>query len=184
MPKNAKKNVYKEKEFNIYVLWKFLPAHLKGMQKNDLKLSGYEDPLISKIIKIKNQTEFANYFHIKDLGTLTDWNKRIKKDGITSPSLKTNLNDKFGSIEEKISLPNISKLRSKINKQNKIILLLKEDIIVLKKELDKTRRKKQTKKIVVATSNELSSPASVNTPVEIKLNRPTFIQRVKSLFNF
>lgn len=159
--------VYKEKEFNIYVLWKFLPAHLKGMQKNDLKLSGYDDPLISKIIKIKNQTEFANYFHIKDLGTLTDWNKRIK-DSITSPSLKTNLNDKFGSIEEKISLPNISKLRSKINKQNKIILLLKEDIIVLKKELDKTRRKKHTKKIVVATSNELSSPASINTPVEIK----------------
>ena len=57
MPIIANKSVYKEKEFNNYVLWKFLPAHARGMKKSELAAIGLNDPLIIKLIKIKNQNE-------------------------------------------------------------------------------------------------------------------------------
>lgn len=138
MPKNAKNHVYKEKEFNIYVMWKFLPAHVRGMRKNELINLGVSDPLILKIIKIKNQTEFAKYFHIKDLGTLTDWNNKIKKENTTPPPFMNEYQKQNNNINEKIIIPNVTNLNEIILSQNKIISSLKKENVMLKNKIDKT----------------------------------------------
>lgn len=124
MPNNAKKSVYKEKEFEIYLLWKSLPAHYRNMKKTELESSGFTDPLILKIIKIKNQTEFAKYFHIKDLGTLTDWNNKIKNENLSSNLLPNNFSEQKKEIEIKINEPHIKeidKLKRRIREQEEII---------------------------------------------------------------
>ena len=82
MPNNAKISVYKEKEFEMYALWKSMPAYFRGMKKDQLLSLGFSDPMIQKVVKIKSQTEFAKAFHIKDLGTLTDWNSKIEKNNL------------------------------------------------------------------------------------------------------
>lgn len=46
---------------------------------------GLTDDLVLELLQIKTQTEFSVKFGIKDLGTLTDWNKRIDKDGLINP---------------------------------------------------------------------------------------------------
>lgn len=183
MPNNAKKSVYKEKEFSIYMLWKSLPAHLKGMSKNDLKLAGFTDPLISKIIKIKNQTEFAKYFRIKDLGTLTDWNNKIKKNNITPPLLVTDIQKRFSSIDQQITLPNISKLKNKIYKLNKIIYSLKKDNIDLQKKLKLRVSVKKDKGLKSATTpSEIAS--LIKTEIDKTDNKPvkSIFQKIKNLF--
>jgi hypothetical protein len=125
MPNNAKKNVYKEKEFDMYLLWKSLPAHFHGMKKTELESYNFTDPLILKIIKIKSQTEFAKYFHIKDLGTLTDWNHKIKKENLPSPLLLNTFNKKFTETNNKININNVKELIKKIEEQEEIITSLK-----------------------------------------------------------
>src|SRR3989344_3706182 len=42
---------------------------------------GIDDELAISLLSIKNQTEFAQRFGIKDLGTLTEWNKKIEEMG-------------------------------------------------------------------------------------------------------
>jgi len=116
MPTNAKKNVYKEKEFQTYVLWKSLPAFFRGMQKKELQSYGFTDPLILKIVTIKNQTSFANKFNIKDLGTLTDWNNRIKNNNLDSFTLNTIFKKEF----EKINIKNIPKNNKVLKKKSSI----------------------------------------------------------------
>lgn len=111
MPTNAKKNVYKEKEFQTYVLWKSLPAFFRGMQKKELQFYGFTDPIILKIVMIKNQTSFAKKFNIKDLGTLTDWNKRIRDNNLDSFALNAIFKKEF----EKINLKNIPQLNKALN---------------------------------------------------------------------
>ncbi len=161
MPKNAKKTVYKEKEFNMYVLWKFLPGHLRGMTKKELTALGFSDPSISKMIKIKTQTEFAKYFNIKDLGTLTDWNNRIKKQHITPPLLVTEYQKQHASLNEKIILPNITEL------ERKIAALKKENTLLKNKTRVRSPRKKETAVQVTA------SPAPVD---------KTIFQKIRKLF--
>lgn len=124
MPNNAKKSVYKEKEFEMYLLWKSLPAHYRGIKKTELESSGFTDPLILKILKIKNQTEFAKFFHIKDLGTLTDWNNKIKSENLSSTLLPNNFNEQKKEIEIKINEPHlkeIDKLKRRIREQDEMI---------------------------------------------------------------
>ncbi len=125
MPNNAKKGVYKEKEFGIYLLWKSLPANFRGMKKTELKSYGIDDPFISKIIKIKNQTEFAKYFHVKDLGTLTDWNNKIQKENLSSPLVPNVFKKQFVEINEKVIINNTKELERKIQEQEEIIKILK-----------------------------------------------------------
>ncbi|MEK7588481.1 MAG: hypothetical protein AAB438_01550 [Patescibacteria group bacterium] len=134
MPTNAKKNVYKEKEFQTYVLWKSLPAFFRGMQKKELQSYGFNDPLILKIVMIKNQTSFAKKFGIKDLGTLTDWNNRIKNNNLESFTLNNIFKKEFENINIK-NIPkhkNISRkkkvLPKKISLKNQNKLEIKEDI--------------------------------------------------------
>lgn len=77
-----KSGVYKKQDFNSYVLWKSLPSYLKGQPKAVLEKFGIIDEATLSLLEIKNQTDFATSFGIKDLGTLTDWNKRIEKEGL------------------------------------------------------------------------------------------------------
>ena len=74
--------VYKKQDFSSYILWKSLPSFLKGQPRVVLEKFGISDEIVFSMLEIKTQTEFANRFGIKDLGTLTDWNKRIEKDGL------------------------------------------------------------------------------------------------------
>jgi hypothetical protein len=74
--------VYRKQEFEAYIAWKSLPAFLKGQPEAVLKKTGMDDEATLELLKIRTQTEFAARFGIKDLGTLTDWNKRIEDDGL------------------------------------------------------------------------------------------------------
>lgn len=74
--------VYKKQDFNSYVLWKSLPSFLKGQPRVVLEKFGISDEAMLSLLEMKTQTEFAERFGIKDLGTLTDWNKRIEKEGL------------------------------------------------------------------------------------------------------
>jgi|GEM_PF-2208313 len=187
MPKNAKIHPYKEKEFSIYVMWKFLPAHIRGIRKDELVALGFTDPLIQKIIKIKNQTGFAKYFHIKDLGTLTDWNNKIKKENVTSPFLTSNQQSEFGNLNEKIILPNIDKLKIKISEQNKIISSLKKENALLKRKIKPHTQKKPNmtpdfqNNIRAETSNNIS-PETSQTNIDKKIPTESIIQKLKKIF--
>jgi len=79
---NAKREVYKKQDFDSYVLWKSLPSILRGQPKQTLEKFGVDDEITSSLLEIKTQTEFAKRFDIKDPATLTDWNKRIERDGL------------------------------------------------------------------------------------------------------
>ncbi len=74
--------VYKTQDFSSYVLWKSLPSFLKGQPRAVLEKFGISDEAMLQLLEIKTQTEFARRFGVKDLGTLTDWNKRIEKEGL------------------------------------------------------------------------------------------------------
>ncbi len=132
MPTNAKKNVYKEKEFQTYVLWKSLPAFFRGMKKNELQSYGFTDPLILKIVSIKNQTTFAKKFGIKDLGTLTDWNNRIKNNNLESFTL----NNIFKKEFENINIKNVPQPKKVIRKKKAVakIKVIKDEDALKEKE--------------------------------------------------
>jgi len=74
-------NVYKKQEFESYVLWRSMPSILRGQPRHVIEKLGIDDELAMSLLDIKNQTEFAKHFGIKDLGTLTEWNKRINENG-------------------------------------------------------------------------------------------------------
>jgi hypothetical protein len=74
--------VYKTQDFSSYVLWKSLPSFLRGQPRSVLEKFGISDEAMLQLLEIKTQTEFAHRFGVKDLGTLTDWNKRIEKEGL------------------------------------------------------------------------------------------------------
>jgi hypothetical protein len=73
--------VYKRQEFESYVLWRSMPSILRGQPRHVIEKLGIDDELAMSLLDIKNQTEFAKRFGIKDLGTLTEWNKRIDENG-------------------------------------------------------------------------------------------------------
>lgn len=73
--------VYKRQEFESYVLWRSMPSILRGQPRHVMEKLGIDDELAMSLLEIKNQTEFARRFGIKDLGTLTEWNKRINENG-------------------------------------------------------------------------------------------------------
>ena len=83
MPKNAKnQGVYKTQDFESYTMWKAMPSILRGQPRQVLEKFGIDDEVAVSLLEIKTQTEFAKRFEIKDLATLTDWNKKIEKDGL------------------------------------------------------------------------------------------------------
>jgi len=74
-------NVYKKQEFESYVLWRSMPSILRGQPRHVIEKLGIDDEIAMSLLDIKNQTEFAKRFGIKDLGTLSAWNKKIDQDG-------------------------------------------------------------------------------------------------------
>ena len=84
MDETTKRNigVYRKQDFSSYVLWKSLPSFLKGQPRVMLEKFGIADDITIELLSIKTQGEFATKFGIKDPGTLTDWNKRIEKEGL------------------------------------------------------------------------------------------------------
>ena len=83
---NRRSGVYKKQDFDSYVLWKSLPSILRGQPRQMLEKFGIDDEISISLLEIKTQAEFAKRFDIKDPATLTDWNKRIEKDGLV-PSI-------------------------------------------------------------------------------------------------
>ncbi len=80
--KNERSGVYKKQDFDSYVLWKSLPSVLRGQPRQMLEKFGIDDEIAIDLLEIKTQAEFAGRFNIKDQVTLSDWNKRIEKDGL------------------------------------------------------------------------------------------------------
>ena len=78
---NENKGVYRKREYELYKAWKSLPPMLKGKPAVTLQKFGIEDDELINLLQIKTQTEFAKEYAIGDLGTLTDWNKRIRDEG-------------------------------------------------------------------------------------------------------
>lgn len=74
-------SVYKRQEFQSYVLWRSMPSILRGQPRHVIEKLGIDDELSISLLEIKSQTEFAKKFGIKDLGTLTEWNKKIESEG-------------------------------------------------------------------------------------------------------
>jgi hypothetical protein len=81
---NEKQNngVYRKQDFATYVTWKSLPTFLRGQPEAVLRKMGIDDELAINLLQLKTQKDFATRFEVKDLGTLTDWNKRIEVDGL------------------------------------------------------------------------------------------------------
>ena len=59
-----------------------LPSILRGQPRQMLEKFGIDDETAIGLLEIKTQAEFAKRFNIKDPVTLSDWNKRIEKDGL------------------------------------------------------------------------------------------------------
>lgn len=78
---NAKGQVYKKQEFEAYVLWRSMPSILRGQPRHVIEKLGIDDEIALELLEIKSQTEFAERFGIKDLGTLSAWNKRVEEMG-------------------------------------------------------------------------------------------------------
>ena len=79
---STRSGVYKKQDFDSYVLWKSLPSILRGQPRQMLEKFGIDDETAIGLLEIKTQAEFAKRFNIKDPVTLSDWNKRIEKDGL------------------------------------------------------------------------------------------------------
>lgn len=81
--KNHKKQgVYKTQDFESYATWKAMPSFLRGQPRQVLEKFGVDEEISMSLLEIKTQTEFAKRFDIKELGTLTAWNKRLEKEGL------------------------------------------------------------------------------------------------------
>ena len=75
------KDPYKKQTYETYALWKSLPSFLKGQPRVALEKFGVEEEAAFELLAIKTQLEFSKIYKI-DVGTLTDWNKRLEKDGL------------------------------------------------------------------------------------------------------
>lgn len=75
------KDPYKKQVYETYALWKSLPSFLKGQPRVALEKFGIEEEAVFELLLIKTQLDFSKKYEI-DVGTLTDWNKRLEKDGL------------------------------------------------------------------------------------------------------
>jgi len=76
------KDPYKNQVYTTYALWKSLPSFLKGQPRVALEKFGIEEESVFELLAIKTQAEFSKLYKV-DTGTLTDWNKRLEKDGLS-----------------------------------------------------------------------------------------------------
>ena len=76
-----KSQVRKVQDFETYAMWKSLPSFLRGQPRQVLEKFGIDDDIILDLLEVKNQKQFAERFGIGDPATLTDWNKRLQREG-------------------------------------------------------------------------------------------------------
>jgi hypothetical protein len=83
MPIYAKnQGVRKTQDFESYAMWKALPSFLRGQPRQALEKLGLDEDITLSLLEIRTQAEFAKRFDIKDPATLTDWNKRLEREGL------------------------------------------------------------------------------------------------------
>ena len=83
IPTNAdKQGVYKTQDFDSYAMWKAMPSVLRGQPRQVLEKFGIDNEIAISLLEIKNQAEFAKRFDIKDPSTLSEWNKKIEREGL------------------------------------------------------------------------------------------------------
>ncbi len=75
------KDPYKKHTYDTYILWKSYPSFLKGQPRVSLEKFGIDEELAFNLLAIKNQKEFSQIYNI-DASTLSDWNKRLEKEGL------------------------------------------------------------------------------------------------------
>lgn len=72
----------KPREFELYCIWKSLPpmmlAPVSGTVSDVIEKLRIEDPTILELIKLRTQTDFAEYFGL-NVNTMTEWNKLVAK---------------------------------------------------------------------------------------------------------
>lgn len=73
--------VYKKPEFQAYIVWKSLPAMLRGMDVERLNKLGINDELSLEMLSIKTQTQFAERFKVK-IDTCSAWNRILVDDNL------------------------------------------------------------------------------------------------------
>lgn len=81
-----KSGVYKTAEFKAYVIWKSLPAMLRGEGKATLNKFGIDDEISISMLEIKTQAEFAEKFKIKK-GTCSEWNKILVDENLINKNI-------------------------------------------------------------------------------------------------
>lgn len=77
--KDRKMGMVKPKEFELYKVWKSLPPMLTAKGVGVAKELGINDETLLELCSIRTQTEFAKRYGVKDLGTLSDWNRKIEE---------------------------------------------------------------------------------------------------------
>ena len=68
--------------YESYALWKSLPSFLRGQPRANLEKFGIDEEMTLELLEIRSQADFSKKYDV-DVGTLTDWNKRLEKSGIT-----------------------------------------------------------------------------------------------------
>lgn len=85
MPKKAKGQLSERvmsksaEKFALYKIWRGIPPLMRGQDPQLIARLGIDDQDIADLMEIKTQNEFSKR-HDVDIGTLTDWNKRLDKD--------------------------------------------------------------------------------------------------------
>ena len=78
--------VYKKPEFQSYIIWKSLPAMLRGLSVENLNKLGINDELSISMLEIKTQTAFAKKFKVK-VATCSEWNNILIDDNLIHDSI-------------------------------------------------------------------------------------------------
>ena len=77
--------VYKEEEFQKFVLWLSLPRLLKGKSDEYLGQLGIEDEEQIELLQITNLTQFAEKYNLEP-STLSGWKKKARELGLLEVS--------------------------------------------------------------------------------------------------
>ena len=79
--------VYRTAEFKAYIIWKSLPAILRGESKATMNKFGIDDELSISMLEIKTQREFAEKFKLKE-GTCSEWNKILVDKNLINQNIQ------------------------------------------------------------------------------------------------
>lgn len=86
----------KEKEFKTFMIWLTLPSVFLGKPDNVLEQLGINDEEAKALMKIKNMSQFAEKYKVRNT-TLTDWKKKI-----TNEEMIDNSKDFFKRLSKNI----------------------------------------------------------------------------------